>query len=96
VETLEPLSGEISEAVGLNGQLLANVFGGLSIYLDRPFTRIRTFTKTVNWVEYHQIKQDVLLKILAIVHANRADVAFPTRTLQMEQQVEQLSPEPGL
>jgi MscS family membrane protein len=53
---------------------------------------IYTFTKTVNWVEFHRIKQDVLLRILAIIHANDADVAYPTQTLH----VEQLSPEPGL
>lgn len=52
---------------------------------------VYTFTKTTNWVEFHKIKQDVLLKILAIIHANDADVAFPTRTLH----VEQVSPEPG-
>ena len=51
---------------------------------------VYTFTKTTQWVKYHAIKQDVLLQILAIVHANDADVAFPTTTVQLEQ----LSPEP--
>ena len=51
---------------------------------------VYTFTKTTQWVKFHAIKQDVLLKILAIVHANDADVAFPTTTVQMEQ----FSPEP--
>jgi MscS family membrane protein len=51
---------------------------------------VYTFTKTTLWVKYHAIKQDVLLKILAIVHANGADVAFPTTTVQLEQ----ISPEP--
>jgi len=46
---------------------------------------VYTFTKTTVWVKFHQIKQDVLLKILQIVHANGADVAFPTRTLHLEQ-----------
>lgn len=48
---------------------------------------VYTFTKTTDWVTYHGIKQDVLLKILEIIHANDADVAFPTRTLQLEQPV---------
>lgn len=52
---------------------------------------VYTFTKTTQWVKFHAIKQDVLLKILAIVHANGADVAFPTTTVHLEQ----LSPEPG-
>ncbi len=46
---------------------------------------IYTFTRTTAWVEYHEIKQDVLLKVLGIVHQHDADVAFPTRTLQVEQ-----------
>lgn len=45
---------------------------------------VYTFTRTTDWVTYHRIKQDVLLKILEIIHANGADVAFPTRTVQME------------
>ena len=49
---------------------------------------IYTFTKTTNWVKYHEIKQDVLLKILEIIHANDADVAFPTQTLMLENPVE--------
>jgi MscS family membrane protein len=52
---------------------------------------VYTFTKTIVWVDFHKIKQDVLLKILDIIHANGADVAFPTRTVQ----VEQVAPEPG-
>ena len=44
---------------------------------------IYTFTKTVNWVEYHGVKEDVLLKVLDIVHAAGADVAFPTQTLHV-------------
>ena len=53
---------------------------------------IYTFTKTTVWVEFHEIKQDVLLKTLGIIHANGADVAFPTQTLHVEQ-VLQMGPE---
>ena len=51
---------------------------------------VYAFTKTTVWVDFHAIKQDVLLKILEIIHANGADVAFPTRTLHLEQ----VPPEP--
>ncbi len=51
---------------------------------------IYTFTKTVEWVRFHQVKQDVLLKVLAIIHQHGADVAFPTRTLHMQS----IEPEP--
>jgi len=45
---------------------------------------IYTFTKTVEWVHYHEVKQDVLLKIAAIIQAHGAEIAFPTRTLHIE------------
>jgi MscS family membrane protein len=46
---------------------------------------VYAFTRTTDWVTYHRIKQDVLLQILAIIHAHGADVAFPTQTLQVQQ-----------
>ena len=46
---------------------------------------VYTFTKTTVWVKFHAIKQDVLLKILEIVRANDADVAFPTTTVHLDQ-----------
>ncbi len=42
---------------------------------------IYTFTKTRDWAEYHQIKQDVLLKIMGIIEQEGAEIAFPTSTL---------------
>jgi MscS family membrane protein len=45
---------------------------------------IYTFTKTTNWVEYHGIKQDVLLKVLTIIHELGADVAFPTTSIKLD------------
>ncbi|HSG02442.1 MAG TPA: mechanosensitive ion channel family protein [Marinobacterium sp.] len=44
---------------------------------------VYTFTKTTVWVEYHGIKQDVLLKIMDVISANGAEVAFPTSTLHL-------------
>ena len=46
---------------------------------------IYTFTKTTVWTEYHAIKQDVLLRIAAIIDRHGAEIAFPTRTLHIEQ-----------
>ena len=45
---------------------------------------IYTFTKTTAWVEFHAIKQDVLLQVMNIIHAHGGDCAFPTRTLHLE------------
>ena len=44
---------------------------------------VYTFTKTTNWVDFHQIKQDVLLRVAEIVAANSAEIAFPTSTLHI-------------
>jgi MscS family membrane protein len=41
------------------------------------------FTKTVNWVEYHQVKEKVLLRILDIIESHGAECAFPTTTLHV-------------
>jgi len=44
---------------------------------------VYTFTKTTNWVHYHEVKEDVLLRILEIVAAHGAEVAFPTSTVHV-------------
>ena len=48
---------------------------------------IYTFTKTTNWIRFHEIKQDVLLKIIDIIEKHGAECAFPTSTIH-------LAPEP--
>ncbi len=45
---------------------------------------IYTFTKTINWARYNDVKQDVMLKIVDIVYEEGADFAFPTRTIVLE------------
>ncbi|MEE4245463.1 MAG: mechanosensitive ion channel family protein [Kangiellaceae bacterium] len=44
---------------------------------------VYTFTKTKDWILYHEIKQDVLLKIAEIIARHNAEIAFPTRTIEM-------------
>lgn len=44
---------------------------------------VYTFTKTTNWVEYHQVKEKVLLEIVRIVEGHGAEFAFPTQTLHL-------------
>ena len=49
---------------------------------------VYTFTKTTVWVEFHEIKQELLGLIGDIVAQHGADFAFPTQTIQlMPQQV---------
>ncbi len=44
---------------------------------------IYAFTKTTNWIHFHEVKQDVLLKVLDIVSRHGAEVAFPTSTVHL-------------
>lgn len=44
---------------------------------------VYTFTKTTNWVEYHGIKEKVLLEIYGIIERHGAEIAFPTQTLHV-------------
>jgi MscS family membrane protein len=44
---------------------------------------IYTFTKTTNWAKYHQVKQDVLLRIIEIIEDHAAELAFPTSIIHL-------------
>jgi MscS family membrane protein len=44
---------------------------------------IYSFTKTTEWVKFHQVKQDVMLKVAKIIESNGAEIAFPTSTLHL-------------
>ncbi len=76
------------EEIDQNQTLIVNFNGYGASSLD---FFIYTFTKTTNWIQFHEIKQDVLLKIVEIVHKHGADFAFPTTTLDG---LEVLRPEP--
>jgi MscS family membrane protein len=51
---------------------------------------IYTFTKTTDWIEFHGVKQDVLLKVAEIIEHQGAEIAFPTSTLHIENNTELL------
>ena len=44
---------------------------------------IYCYTRTTLWARYHQVKQDVLLRILEIIDRHGAEIAFPTSTVHM-------------
>jgi MscS family membrane protein len=44
---------------------------------------IYTFTKTTNWIYFHEVKQDVLLKVMKIIEDEGAEMAFPTSTIHL-------------
>lgn len=49
---------------------------------------IYTFTKTTNWIHFHEVKQDVLLKVIEIITQHNAEVAFPTSTLHIPEGIQ--------
>ncbi len=55
-----------------------NKFGAYSLEFF-----VYAFTKTTNWIAYHEVKEDVLIKILAIVDEHGAECAFPTSTIHL-------------
>jgi len=60
-----------------------NEFGASSLDI-----LVYTFTRTTVWTEYHEVKQDVLLRIGAIIERHGAEIAFPTRTIQLQHEEE--------
>jgi len=49
---------------------------------------IYTFTKTTNWAEYQKVRQDIFIKVLAIVAAHNAECAFPTSTIHIPEGID--------
>ena len=48
---------------------------------------IYCFTHTTNWQVFHSIKQDVLFKVGEIILEQGAEIAFPSRSIYMENKV---------
>lgn len=48
------------------------------------------FTRTTEWVKFHAVKEDVLLRIADIVHRHGAEFALPARTLHIAREAGRL------
>ena len=48
---------------------------------------VYTFTKTTVWTDFHEIKQEILLKIVDIIESNGAEIAFPTSTIHIPDEI---------
>ncbi len=48
---------------------------------------VYTFTRTTVWTRYHEIKQDILLRISEIISRHGAEIAFPTSTVHVPEAV---------
>ncbi len=60
-----------------------NAFGASSLDFF-----IYTFTRTTEWVAYHGVKEQVLIKVYEIIDKHDAEIAFPTQTLYIEPEQE--------
>ena len=68
------------EDIDTNQTLIVNFNEFASSSLD---FFIYTFTKTKDWIRFHEVKQDVLLKVIMIVESHGAECAFPTSTVHI-------------
>lgn len=50
------------------------------------------FTQTTDWVTFHEIKEDIMLKVLDIILSQGAECAFPTSTLHISAEPVESSP----
>lgn len=47
---------------------------------------IYSFTKTTDWVTYHAVKENIMLRIIDIIDEHDAEIAFPTQTVHLATQ----------
>ena len=68
------------EEIDPDRTLIVNLleFGASSVNI-----MVYTFTRTTDWVAFHGIKEDVLLRIAGIVEGHGAEMAFPTSTVHL-------------
>ena len=59
-----------------------NAFGASSLDFF-----VYAYTKTTVWKEFHDVKQKVLLQIMDIIAAHGADIAYPTSTIKLPDEV---------
>jgi len=66
------------DSEGIKETLLVNIdnFGASSIDI-----MVYCFSETVNWADWLDVKQEVMLEIIKIVRKNNSDFAFPTTTI---------------
>ena len=48
------------------------------------------YTRTTDWAQFHQVKQDVLLRIADIIAGHGAEIAFPTSTVHLAGDIPQV------
>jgi MscS family membrane protein len=80
VEDIKKMLSEDSE-VDHKKTIIVNVVTFASSSVD---FFIYVSTVTTNWVHFHKVKQDILLKTAKIIADNKAEIAFPTSTINLQ------------
>ena len=85
IQHMEPIVKQVREMLKAHPEIAQDQTQ--MVYFDRCAASsvdffIYCFTTPV-WAEFHRVKEDVLLKILAIVEEQGAQIAFPTSTLHV-------------
>lgn len=65
-----------------------NAFGASSLDFF-----VYAYTNTTDWKEYHGVKQRVLLAIMDIILEHGADIAYPTSTIKLVEELAEQPPE---
>src|SRR5690606_23375281 len=52
------------------------------------------FTKTTQWVKFHEVKEDVLCRIADIIASHDAEIALPTSTVHLPDPLVMNQPQP--
>jgi MscS family membrane protein len=87
IETLEPILVDVRKMLNKHDDIdqdqmiMVNFLNFGSSSLD---FFLYCFTKTTDWAAYHEVKEDVLFKIAAIIKSHQAEIAFPTQTLDVK------------
>jgi MscS family membrane protein len=85
---LEAIAAEIKEMLRTHPEIdfIPETVVGLDQFADSTVNLVvQTFSTATKLAEFQAVKQDVLLKISAIVAKHGADFAFPTRTVLLNQ-----------
>lgn len=86
IDKMAPIVAEVQEMLRTHPEIdtTQTLIVNFTEFADSSLNfMIYSFTKTREWERFHEIKQEILLKIAAIIAAHGAEIAFPTRTLHI-------------
>ncbi len=72
---------ESSDLMGVKSTLLVHVDSFEESYIN---IMIYAFSKTTNWGEWLEVKEDVLMKIWEILDKHNLEMAYPTQTIHLQ------------